>query len=138
MSFGTVRDNWSIYKDILRIVYASTVGTIDLDPKTGPYLSFPKDVIKWRAWANGIINDLNAAQVFTNTDDALKNAVDLFAGQHALAAKMVVHPPDAATVTQITSDLKQINTIVKQGQMSKAAIAIVGALAKGIDNTLNA
>lgn len=138
MSFGDVRGNWNVYKDILRIINASTVGTIDLDPKTGPYLPFPKQPAKWPAWTGGIINDLNAKQVFTDTDTALKNAVDLFAGQHALAAKVVVHPPDAATVTQIVADLRQINVVVKKGQMSKATIAIVGAFAKGIEDTLAA
>jgi len=93
---------------------------------------FPKKQGEWNNWALGVAALISLADALEVTDQALRQAAELLAATHALAAAVKVDAPKADTVKDFINQLEIVNEKIKQDERFHAAIEIGLALSDAV------
>ena len=133
MSLTNVKNDWSLYQDLWKIMIAALNKKIVLNSPASPVSPFPKnDKSQWRKWARAVKGVIALEENLEITDVALKQNTALLAAHHKAAAAVSVGSPQESEVKDFLDNLELVNKEVQKDQRFHAALDIGEALAGAI------
>ena len=133
MSLTDVKNDWSLYQDLRKIMTTVLNGEIVLNSPASPVSPFPKnDKSQWRMWARAVKGVIALEDNLAIIDAALQQNAILLAAHHRVAAAVSVGSPQKSDVKDFLDNLELVNKEVQKDQRFHAALDIGEALAGAI------